>query len=162
MPKVYNLIFGIYTLIFAGIIPPVSMSIFSLITIRNLRSARVRIHTIGTSKTRSMRQQDFHLIRMLTAQVVVYVFTTTLYPLNTIYDAITISIDKTVDQQIIEIFIYFFTGTFLLFINPAVPFYIYISTSKAFRSEFKRAFMNLWYKTFTPPPTLVLTHSITR
>ncbi len=156
MPDIYNLIFGIYTLIFAGIIPPVSMSIFSLITIRNLHSTRIRIHTIGHQKNRPMRQQDFHLIRMLTAQVVVYVLTTTFYPLNTIYGAITRSVNKTIDRQIIEAFVYFLTGTFLLFINPTVPFYIYISTSKAFRSEFRTASINLWHKIFTPVPAFVL------
>lgn len=148
MPGIYNLIFGIYALIFAGIIPPVSMSIFSLITIRNLHSARVRIHTFGHQTNRRMRQQDFHLIRMLTAQVVVYVLTTTFYPLNTIYEAITISVDKSIDREIIEIFVYFLTGTFLLFINPTVSFYIYLSTSKAFRTEFKTSSINLCHKIF--------------
>jgi hypothetical protein len=93
-----------------------------------------------------MRQQDFHLIRMLTAQVVVYVLTTTFYPLNIIYEAITTSVDKSIDREIIEIFVYFLTGTFLLFINPTVSFYIYLSTSKAFRTEFKTSSINLCHK----------------
>lgn len=82
-----------------------------------------------------MRQRDFQLTCMLVFQVIVYVFTTTPYLLNTIYAAITISMNKTIDRQIIELFVCFLTGTFLLFINPTVTFYIYISTSKVFRIE---------------------------
>jgi hypothetical protein len=148
MPGIYNLIFGIYVLIFAGLIPPISMSIFTLITLHNLHLVRVRIHASTNQINRLMRQRDFHLTRMLTAQVVVYVLTTTPYPFNTIYGAITISMNKTIDRQIIETFFSFLTGTFLLFINPTVPFYIYILTSKAFRVEFKAAWINLWRKIF--------------
>jgi len=148
MPGIYNLIFSIYALIFAGIIPPVLMSIFSLITLRNLHLVRIRIHITHQHTNRLMRQRDFQLTRMLIAQVFVYVFTTTPYPLNAIYEAITISVNKTINRQIFELFVYFLTGTFFLFINPAVSFYIYILTSKAFRSEFKIAWIKLWKKTF--------------
>jgi len=148
MPGIYNLIFSIYALIFAGIIPPVLMSIFSLITLRNLHSVRIRIHVVNQQTNRVMRQRDFQLTRMLIAQVVVYVFTTTPYPLNALYEAITISMNKSIDRQILESFVYFLTGTFLLFINPALSFYIYILSSKAFQSEFKLAWMKLWKKTF--------------
>ncbi len=148
MPGIYNLIFGIYVFIFAGFIPPVLMSMFSLITLRNLHSSRVRVHASHTQTNHLMRQRDIHLTRMLIAQVIVYVLTTTPYPLNTIYQAITISIDKSINREIIESFVYFITGTFLLFINPTVSFYIYISTSKAFRGELKAACRNLWQKCF--------------
>ena len=146
MPGIYNLIFGIYALIFTGVIPPILMSIFSLITLKNLHSVHVRIHVTNKQTNRLMHQRDFHLTRMLTAQVLIYILTTTPYPLNAFYTAITISVNKSLNRQIIELFISFTTGTFLLFINPSVPFYIYITTSKAFRKEFKVAWMNLWQK----------------
>lgn len=144
MPGIYNLIFSIYAVIFAGIIPPILMSIFSLITLHNLYS----IHTINIQRNHLMRQRDFHLTRMLTAQVIVYILTTTPYPLNTLYAAITHSQIKSIDQQAIESFIYFITSTFLLFINPSISFYIYIATSKAFRTEFKIMWINLRQKIF--------------
>ena len=143
MPGIYSLIFSIYVVIFAGFIPPILMSVCSLITLRNLHSVHVRIHTTNIQTNRVMRRRDFHLTRMLTAQVVVYILTTTPYPLNTLYAAITLSNTKNNDQQVIESFIYFITSTFLLFINPSASFYIYIVTSKAFRKEFKIAFINL-------------------
>jgi hypothetical protein len=146
MPGIYSLIFGIYSLIFTGVIPPILMSIFSLITLKNLHSVHVRIHVTNKQTNRLMHQRDLHLTRMLTAQVLIYILTTTPYPLNAFYAAITISGNKSLDRQIIELFIYFITGTFLLFINPSVPFYIYITTSKAFRKEFKVAWINLWQK----------------
>ena len=160
MSDTYKLVFGIYTLIFAGTLPPLLMSIFSLITLYNLHRVRIRVHASGTQPNRLMRQRDIHLTRMLIAQVIVYVLTTTPYPLNTLYAAITVSIDKTIDRQIIETFIYFFTGQVLLFINPTVSFYIYISTSKAFRSELKTAMINLWQKVFNKQRNNIINHNV--
>jgi hypothetical protein len=148
MPGIYSLIYGIYALIFAGLIPPVLMSIFSLMTLRNLHSIHTRVHPTQNPNYRSMRQRDFHLTRMLMGQVIVYVLTTTPYPINAFYSAVTISVNKDINRQMIESFIYFITGTFLLFINPSISFYIYITTSKAFRTELKAASINLWQQVF--------------
>ncbi|CAF1181649.1 unnamed protein product [Adineta steineri] len=149
MPGTYSLIFSIYALIFAGIIPPVLMSIFSLITLHNLHLIHVRVSTTSTQINHRIRQRDFHLIRMLTAQVFVYILTTTPYPINTVYAAVTARTNKSMDRQAIESFIYFITSSFLLFINPAVSFYIYIATTKAFRKELKLAWINLRQKIFS-------------
>jgi hypothetical protein len=146
MPGIYTLIFSIYDLIFAGLIPPILMSAFSLITLLNLHSVHVRIHASSTQANRVMHQRDFHLTRMLIAQVVIYVLTTTPYPVYALYAAVTKSMKKSLDQQMVESFVYFITGTFLLFINPSLPFYIYMTTSKAFRKEFTVASTQLCHK----------------
>jgi hypothetical protein len=162
MPGLYSLIFSIYIVIFAGFIPPILMSIFSLITLRNLHSIHLRINTTNIQANRYIRQRDFHLIRMLIAQVVVYILTTTPYPLNTLYSAITLSKTKGINQQVIESFIYFITSTFLLFINPSASFYIYIATSKAFRTEFRIACIKLRRKIFFIEPTNIIMPNIGR
>ncbi|CAF0879854.1 unnamed protein product [Adineta ricciae] len=151
LPGVYPLIFSIYAVIFAGIIPPVAMTIFSAFTLRNLHSIHVRIHSTSAPTNSIMRQRDLHLIRMLTAQVIIYVLTTTPYPLNTLYAAITLSTPKSSDRQAIEGFIYFVTSTFLLFINPSATFYIYFTTSKAFRTELQAACKRLWLTVLRKP-----------
>ena len=144
MPEGYALVFSVYAVVFAGLIPPIAMSVFSLFTIYNLHSMRVRVHAAHVPTQRVMHRRDFHLTRMLIAQVIIYIFTTTPYPLNTLYSAVTLSMTKSPDQQAIEAFIYFITGTFLVFINPSASFYIYIATSQAFRMELRTAWRKLW------------------
>lgn len=145
----YNLAFSIYAVVFAGTVPPILMSIFSLITIHNLHSIHMR-----NSIVRRIQQRDIHLIRMLIAQVIVYVLTTTPYPLSKIYSFLTLSISKSIDRQIIEEFIYFLTSSFLLFLNPTISFYIYMITSKAFRVEFQSVCTYFWQKIFVKQQNL--------
>ncbi|UJR27691.1 hypothetical protein I4U23_008969 [Adineta vaga] len=160
MPGVYLVIFGIYAVIFAGCIPPILMSVFSLYTLHNLHSIHLRINTTTMQRNHTMRQRDFQLNRMLTAQVIVYILTTTPYPLNTLYTAVTLSTFKSADRQIIEAFIYFITSTFLLFINPSVSFYIYYATSIAFRKELKVACNNLWQIILCKPQNQMVVTSV--
>ncbi|CAF0972517.1 unnamed protein product [Rotaria sordida] len=148
-PTLYNIIFSIYVFIIVGVAPPLLMIIFSLITLRNIRLAHRRIRPALTFT--GMHQRDYQLTRMLVSEVVVYILSTLPFPFNSLYNTVTISIAKSVDRQIIEAFINFITGTFLIFINPSSTFYIYLTTSKTFRSEVKAAFNNIGHQIFRVP-----------
>ncbi|CAF2646290.1 unnamed protein product [Rotaria sp. Silwood2] len=143
-PGLYNIIFGIYVFIVIGVAPLILMITFSLVTWRNIRVAHRRVHPASTIS--SMRQRDFQLTRMLVAEVVVYVLSTIPFPVYSFYSSVTMSINKSVDQQTIEAFINFIATVFMVYINPSSTFYVYLATSKTFRVEFKAAVKNIWHR----------------
>jgi len=138
MSGAYVLIYGIYSTIVAGIIPPLFMTILSVLTIRNRQRLRTRLSTTGVNNRR-----DQALIIMLSSEVIVYVTTTFLYPTNTLYGAITSGITKSTERQQIESFISFLGGSFLIYLNSASVFYVFFAVSKSFRKECKVAFRSL-------------------
>lgn len=133
MTGVYVLIHGIYATFAAGICPPLLMTIFSLLTVRHRRELQLRLNTTGKEKKR-----DHAMLVMLMSQVIVYVITTSLYPAVTLYLAITNGDVKSVPRTQIESFLSFIGGSFLIYLNPSSPFYVYWITSKNFRKEIKQ------------------------
>ncbi|UJR20334.1 hypothetical protein I4U23_023465 [Adineta vaga] len=130
----YKLIYAIYQISLVGILPPTLMIVFSILTMRSLQQRHGR-------RIRA-RQRDRYLMRMLTAEVLVNIFTSIPYSVNLVYGAITYYItDKSVVQQEIEAFISFVTQ-FLGYLISVAPFYLFISISKPFRNEF----INLMFK----------------
>jgi hypothetical protein len=126
----YILIYAIYSSMVAGTIPPLSMAILSILTIRHRRELRTRLSTGGNNSKR-----DHSLLVMLSSEVIVYVVTTILYPTNTLYRAITNDEVKSIERQQIEAFVNFIAGSFLIYLNPAAVFYVYFIGSKNFRKE---------------------------
>ncbi|CAF3627218.1 unnamed protein product [Rotaria sp. Silwood1] len=147
--SLYNTIFGIYVFVIVAVAPPVLMTIFSITTLRNIRLAHRVVHPTLTPN--GMRQRDYQLTRMLIAEVVVYILSTLPFPVNALYNIVTMSVAKSADRQTIEAFISFITSTFLIYINPSSTFYIYLATSKTFRSELKATFNNIAYRVFGIP-----------
>ncbi|CAF1368112.1 unnamed protein product [Rotaria sp. Silwood1] len=135
-------IWAIYTVVLPGIITPVSMSIFSLLAIRNRRRLQVRLN----SKKNYGNKREYTLMVMLLSEVLVYVISTSLFPATTLYKAVTANIVKSVQRQQIENFIIFLGNSFLLFINPSATFYIFIVASHSYRQECKRVFLGLYMR----------------
>ncbi len=135
MTSVYALIFAIYQMLIAGIIPPVAMIIFSCLAYFNMKNNIVRHADIAK------RQQHRQHIRMVTTQITIYIISAELVPITTMYKQLTENvIGKSQDRKAIESFITFIASNFLLYLNTWAPFFIYYATSSSFRTAFIRMF----------------------
>jgi len=138
MTGVYSLIFAIYQMFIAGIFPPVTMIIFSCLAYFNMRKGSIRDEN---SVSRTKRQQQRQLIRMVTTQITVYIISAERVPITTLYKQLTANvIGKSQNQKAIESFITFIASNFLLYLNTWAPFFIYYATSSSFRTAFIRMF----------------------
>ncbi|CAF0760755.1 unnamed protein product [Adineta steineri] len=154
-----DLIYGLYSTVIAGILPPLLMSIFSILTIRHRRELIIRLNA-----ARINNKRDTTFMIMLLSQVIVYVLTTCLYPTVTLYRAITGDQTKSTERLQIESFLAFLSGSFLIYLNPASAFYVYFIVAKNFRKDCKLAFIRL-YKRITGErrrvqPTIAQVNSI--
>jgi hypothetical protein len=138
MFDLYKFVYAFYSIILTGILPPVLMSIFGILTIRSLHQRH------GAQK--HARQRDRYLMRMLIAEVVVNIFTSIPYSANLIYGGLSYSVaSKSAKRLEIESFISF-VSQFLIYLISVAPFYLFISTSKPFRNEFIGIIVKGWGK----------------
>lgn len=137
MTGIYSLIFAIYQMLIAGILPPVFMLIFSCLAYRNLKN-----FTFDTDerRNRKKKRQQQQLIRMVTTQIIVYIISAELVPITTLYRQLTSTMVKNADRRSIEAFIVFIAMNFLLYLNTWAAFFIYFATSSNFRFAFIRLF----------------------
>ena len=139
MTGMYKLSYAIYQIIVISIIPPLLMSIFSILTIRSLRrrhdATQVRI-----------KQRDRHLTHMVIAEVIANILASIPYSANLLYGAWTYSMTTRSAKRVeIESFISFVTQLLVYFLGIA-PFYLFMLTSKPFRNQFIGLFTNFWSK----------------
>ncbi|CAF0895540.1 unnamed protein product [Adineta ricciae] len=138
MIGLYKVIYSFYQITVVGILPPILMIIFSVLTIRNLW----RRHA---SRLRA-RRRDRYLMRMLIAEVTVNIVTSIPYSANLIYGAVAYSsAGKSTKQIEIETFLTFFTQ-FLIYIISVAPFYLFLCASKPFQREFLRWISRCWHQ----------------
>jgi hypothetical protein len=152
--SVYLMIYTIYYLIFAGILPPLLILIFSVLVMRTLKQIRSRVQPTATAtkedgqkkqSTNIIRKRDRDLLKMVFIEVLFYVFSTMpfsiflLYKLGTDYTTI-----KSRNRLQIESFINYMAQSFIMYLNTALPFYIYIATSASFRRQTIRVIHNLF------------------
>jgi uncharacterized membrane protein len=124
----YKFIFAIYQITMVGVLPPLLMSIFSILTLRNLR------HWHGLQ--RRLRKKDRYLLRMVMAEVIANVTISIPFSVNLVYTAATFyNVDKSLQQLEIEGFATFLTQ-FTVYLTGVIPFYLFIFTSKPFRRGF--------------------------
>jgi len=125
------------------------MIIFGFLTIHNLRRihSRVRPHIIRIAHIHS---KDYYLSIMLMCEVTVYFISTISYPIQTLYLTITRDIIKSSTRIEIESFITFLAYSFLIYINSASTFYIYIGTSHAYRRQCLQYLIHYWRKITRP------------
>ena len=138
MTGVYSLIFTIYQMLIAGILPPLVMMIFSCLAYLNMKKVRVGPENVGN---RTKRHQQQQLVRMVTTQITIYIISAELNPITTLYKQITANVtDKSQDQKAVESFIIFISSNILLYLNTWAPFFVYYATSSSFRNAFIRMF----------------------
>ncbi|CAF3946985.1 unnamed protein product [Adineta steineri] len=138
----YALIYTIYYMIFAGILPPFLIILFSILVMKNLKKMRVRIQpTKENISIPFLRKRDRDLLKMVFVEVIFYVISTLPFSVYLIYQMITNNSIKSEDQKQIESFINYLTQSFIMYLNTALPFYIYLATSPSFRNQCKRLLM---------------------
>ena len=150
--RVYSMIYTIYYLIFAGILPPVFILILTILTMKNLKQLRSRVQPIrrnpigemNRSERIVLRKRDQHILRMIFTEVSFYVISTSPFSIYLIYKTITDSTEKNDERRQIESFINYLTQSFLMYLNTASPFYVYILTSPSFRKQFQQFLIRLY------------------
>jgi len=140
------LIYSIYLLIFAGILPPLAMIISSLLILYNLKNIRTRIQPINTKSknTNLTRKRDRDYMRMLLVEILIYILTTIPFTVVVFYTTILQLQTLNYNYNQSQIFLIYMTRSFLLYLNNSLPFWIYIIMSKSFRNEFKDLIIK-WY-----------------
>jgi hypothetical protein len=151
---IYSTIYTVYVIIFVGSIPTIIMSIFGYLTYRNMR--QVHVQPIGYNRIdakNSIRRLDRDLLIIIISEVLVYIVTATLFPLILLEMMISryVISNKSVQYSQLESFI-LTIAYFLLFINSAIPFYIYLIASKSFSRDFKQLIINGYRKLTRQPP----------
>jgi hypothetical protein len=134
---VYSLIYSTYSFLVAGLLPPTLMIFFGFKAVRNLHLSHSRIRA-NTDDNFRIKRRDYSLMIMVMWEVIVYIFSAAPYPIQTLYLAVTNSVMKSTLRLQIESFITFMAYSFLIYINSAAPFYVYIGTSRTFRHQCKR------------------------
>ena len=134
----YKFFYPIYQTIVTGILPPVLMSIFGILTVQSLQQRHAaNIH---------VRQKDHDLMRMLVAEIMINICTSITFSGNLLYGTATFYvINKSALRVEIEGFINFLSQ-FLIHILSVAPFYLFIISSKSFRLEFFNIVSSYWYK----------------
>jgi hypothetical protein len=142
----YSLIYTIYYIIFAGVLPPFLIVLFSLLVMRNLKQMRSRVQPTTTENpsVNILRKRDRDLMRMVLIEVMFYVISTMPFSIYLVYKMITNDYVKSKEQNQIESFINYMTQSFIMYFNTALPFYIYISTSSSFRRQCKKVIIQFY------------------
>lgn len=134
-----DIIYACFTILF----PLISMIIFGLITISNIRKKHYsqnsyQNYTIIPKKR--WKKLDQYLYRILFLQIILLICLTLPEIIFQLYLILTLNQEKSQIQTIIENFFYNFCS-FLPFIESAIPFYVYTLTGgKIFRSTLKKLF----------------------
>ena len=136
----YALGWGIYQFLIVGVFPPLAMTIFGILTLKNLRFIRSRMPTEASSTTVHLQPRDISMMRMVAAEIIVYILSTIWNPISQLYSTISSSVvtDKSALRKQIDAFALYLTMSFLVYVNFCATFYIYMVASRSFRHEFKR------------------------
>ncbi|CAF1230547.1 unnamed protein product [Adineta ricciae] len=147
----YIIFITCYVVIINGVLPPILMTIFSCLTVRNIhrlrrmqRSSRIssNTRTITVGKSYSLQSKDHQFIRMLFVEILVYLICKSPLTVLFIYLQITNHDDKTTEQGLVELLtlqIIFF----VYYIENSIGCYMNIIVSKTFRTEFKRIVLRI-------------------
>jgi hypothetical protein len=153
---IYGTITSVYSIIFIGLIPIMLLCIFGYLAYRNMRQAQKRIQPVLNNQiniNNSIGRRDRELWLMVISEVLVYIITVVFYPITVIEMMISQNIipNKSVEYLQIESFFYFL-GFFLLLMNRALPFYIYLIVSKPFRRNFIQLIIKFYQKVTRQQP----------
>jgi len=134
---VYKLAYATYQFIVVGVVPPVLMIVFSILTVVSLQHRH-------NGQVRA-KQRDRHLLKMVIVEVILNVIVSIPYSINLLYGALTHLTSKNARRLEIESFITFLT-TFSIYLISITPFYLFVFTSKSFRKNFIALAVSFWYK----------------
>ncbi|UJR12235.1 hypothetical protein I4U23_016412 [Adineta vaga] len=143
-PGVYTLFITYYLLLFHGFLPPLLMTIFGCLTVKNIRQVSHKIIPTNISQIGRqyiLQSKDRQLIRMLFVDIISYTISKLPYAFYYLYQQITQDEKKNIEQQLIEQSILILTY-FIFFIENSISGYTNILVSKTFRTEIKRIISN--------------------
>jgi len=131
---IYAFAFSIYSAIVADILPRLLITFFTILTYFNIRQMRKRAILASNTMQQRMQRRDQKLFSISIRQVIIYIFSTWLYPSMTVYLAF---IKQSGSETVVEEFLNYLGSPFLIYINNSATFYIYLCTSSSFCAEFK-------------------------
>ncbi|CAF1314205.1 unnamed protein product [Adineta steineri] len=134
-PGAYSTFLSFYSVFINGLSMPLLMTIFGVLTVRNLQRHRNQIqdnNTVGTFQRR--KKQEYVILRMLLVQLIVNIILTLPVTFYLCYSGLTQYTQKSSFRIFIENYTYNFF-TLLQYISAAVSFYVYSFTSNTFRTE---------------------------
>jgi hypothetical protein len=142
----------IFALIFVGLYPSITLTIFGYLAYHNLKKIRVRVQPFGVNSNNNFQRRDRSLLIIVIAEVLAYVITSSFYPIILLETTISqyVVSHKTVQYSQIESFL-LTVGYFLLFSNDAVPFYTYCIASQSFRQDVKKLIIDTYRKVTNQP-----------
>jgi hypothetical protein len=153
----YYAVYTFYLLIFFNLIPPITMIIFGSLAYFNMKRLHARVRPVenvivGNRNNVRIHRRDRELLSMLLSEIIIYIVATLLYPFILLEASITnlMSIEKSLQQIQIENFV-LFIASFLVTLNHAAPFYIYLITSQAFRRDFNQLVNKSWRRIIRRP-----------
>jgi hypothetical protein len=118
------------------------MSFFAFLTLRNMKRLHLRVCPANgerTSRAGQMKRRDTDFLKMVLAEVFVYLILTSPYPIVFLYTTVTANVlNKSATRLQIESFVSFFSNSFLQYLNSGASFFIYMSTSRSFRYQVKQ------------------------
>jgi len=121
-------------LLITGIGPWFLLSVFAVLTLKNLHRVRIQPLNADPTTTNPHRSKDRQLAIMLLSEIVTYIIFSSATPVYGIYQQITQYYIKSVERTAIETFV--LTTVFLsTFVNPATSFYVNLLVSKTFRQK---------------------------
>ena len=137
-----SVIYGYYLnyfiiLILYNILPLAIFVVFGFLTWKNMHQTHRRCVEPQRQSLPTNQRQEHQLTRMLLLQISSMTISTMPYAINSLYNAITNSIKKDSLRLAYENLCTTMTN-FLFYLNFAVSFYIYLSSSKTLRNKFYR------------------------
>lgn len=118
------------------------MSLFGFLTLRSLKTLSSRVipvNGIVPVASEQKKKRDIDLLRMVLTEIIVYLILTSAYPLVFLYTTVTANItDKSATRVQIESFVSFISNTCLQYMNHGSRLFIYLATSRIFRSDVKK------------------------
>jgi hypothetical protein len=162
---IYSIIYTLYAIILVSAIPTIILCIFGYLTYRNMRHIHIRVQPIMHNRidaNNSIRRQDRDLLIIVISEVLLFLIATIPFPLillEMLISGYTVS-NKSFQYLQIEGFIVNI-AYLLLVANSAMPFYIYLISSKSFRRDFKTLFISAYGK-LRRQPTIVTASAIHR
>ena len=144
LPGAYSYFLSMYSIVWTGLVPQISMLIFGLMTYYNVRKSRLRlVHPEQQQQQQQRNRTDSHMIRMTLVQVlcssVLLNFRTACYA----YAVLSTGLAKddyglAVEALILQI------SSFIFYLNFCKSFFVNTLSSKLFRAVFKQRLVSFY------------------
>lgn len=143
----YGIFFTIYLSIESGLLPPLIMLIFGILTIRNIQLSKRTVQpqplsgTVGPAHIIRISQKDVQLSKMLLNQIILWIVLNIPNPCYLLYLSITLNNQKSAFRMTLDTFIKNMSYL-LIYLEFGLTFFTYTLSSPLFRRELKKLIRN--------------------